>query len=73
MAKLAQERGVAILAYGTVMGGLLSEKWLGKPEPNPRFFETVSQQKVGGEREGEGWYLVLDTGHWKWCGMDDWN
>lgn len=28
------KHGVGILAYGTLMGGFLSEKWLGKPEPS---------------------------------------
>ncbi len=27
------ERGVGILAYGTLLGGFLSEKWLGQREP----------------------------------------
>ncbi|KAF8864659.1 Aldo/keto reductase [Acephala macrosclerotiorum] len=27
------EHGVKILAYGTLLGGYLSEKWLGQPEP----------------------------------------
>lgn len=30
---LCQERGVRLLAYGTLCGGFLSERWLGKPEP----------------------------------------
>ena len=33
---LAQEagaRGVSLLAYGTVAGGFLSDRWLGRPEP----------------------------------------
>ena len=25
--------GIKLLAYGTLAGGLLSEKWLGRPEP----------------------------------------
>ncbi len=34
----AARSGVKLLAYGTLCGGFLSEKWLGKPEPtrNPR-------------------------------------
>jgi aryl-alcohol dehydrogenase-like predicted oxidoreductase/enamine deaminase RidA (YjgF/YER057c/UK114 family) len=31
---LCRERGVQLLAYGTVAGGLLTEKWLGKPAPS---------------------------------------
>lgn len=31
--KLCLENDVGILAYGTLLGGFLSEKWLGQPEP----------------------------------------
>lgn len=30
---LCEKRGVRLLAYGTLCGGFLSEKWLGQPEP----------------------------------------
>lgn len=33
LSALCSERGVQLLAYGTVAGGLLTEKWLGKPAP----------------------------------------
>lgn len=33
MAALCTERGVRLLAYGTLGGGFLSERWLGAPEP----------------------------------------
>ena len=33
MGKVCIEKDVGILAYGTLLGGYLSEKWLGKPEP----------------------------------------
>lgn len=29
----SRENGVGILAYGVLLGGFLSEKWLGQPEP----------------------------------------
>jgi aryl-alcohol dehydrogenase-like predicted oxidoreductase len=32
---LANERGVALICYGTVAGGFLSERWLGVAEPAP--------------------------------------
>lgn len=31
--ELCVERNVGILAYGTLLGGFISEKWLGQPEP----------------------------------------
>lgn len=33
LGKICIERGVGVLAYGTLLGGFISEKWLGKPEP----------------------------------------
>lgn len=33
MAALARETGVALLAYGTVAGGFLGDRWLGRPDP----------------------------------------
>lgn len=34
MAALCMERGIGMLAYGSVAGGFLSERWLGLPEPS---------------------------------------
>ena len=33
LSELCKTTGVKLLAYGTLCGGFLSEKWLGKPEP----------------------------------------
>lgn len=33
LSALCKETGVKLLAYGTLCGGFLSEKWLGEPEP----------------------------------------
>lgn len=33
LAIVCRDTGVRLLAYGTLCGGFLSEKWLGKPEP----------------------------------------
>lgn len=45
MAALCRERGVTLLAYGTLLGGLLSEKYLGRPEPRRAELDTASLQK----------------------------
>ncbi|MCH6200500.1 aldo/keto reductase [Aquiflexum sp. LQ15W] len=45
MAKVCQEYGVKILAFGTLAGGFLSEKWLGKTEPLLENEATWSQMK----------------------------
>ena len=33
MVEFCRTHGIALLCYGTVCGGFLSERWLGKPEP----------------------------------------
>ena len=33
LSELCKKKGAKLLAYGTLCGGFLSEKWLGKPEP----------------------------------------
>jgi aryl-alcohol dehydrogenase-like predicted oxidoreductase len=45
MAAFCQEHGIALLAYGTVLGGLLAEKYLGRPEPQRPELSTASLQK----------------------------
>ena len=43
MADLCLKHGIKLLAYGTVAGGLLTERWLGKPEPDWGELETWSR------------------------------
>ena len=47
LAPYASQHGVGILCYGTVLGGFLSERWLGASEPNWDALETWSQMKYG--------------------------
>ncbi len=47
LAPYARQHGVGILCYGTVLGGFLSERWLGAPEPQWEALETWSQMKYG--------------------------
>lgn len=37
MSALASERGFKFLCYGSLLGGFLSERWLGRPEPAEPF------------------------------------
>eukprot|EP00752_Nemacystus_decipiens_P017830 g15986.t1 len=61
MAKLCTERGVGLLCYGTVLGGLLSEKWIGKPTPTRADFTTVSEKKYYNMiRQWGGWPLFQE-------------
>ncbi|MDH3270308.1 MAG: aldo/keto reductase [Gemmatimonadota bacterium] len=45
MTELCAARGVKILAFGTLAGGFLTERWLGEDEPTMDALETWSQMK----------------------------
>jgi aryl-alcohol dehydrogenase-like predicted oxidoreductase len=45
MASFCRNHGVTLLAYGTLLGGLLSEKYLGRDEPRRAELDTASLQK----------------------------
>ncbi len=45
MAPFCAEHGLRLLAYGTLLGGLLSEKYLARPEPGRAELDTASLQK----------------------------
>lgn len=56
LAPLCVERGVHLLAYGTVAGGWLTARWLDAPEPDWERHGTWSQMKYGRFiREAGGW------------------
>ena len=45
MAAFCREHSITLLAYGTLLGGLLAEKYLGRPEPRRPELNTASLQK----------------------------
>ena len=45
MVPLCKERGIGLLTYGTLCGGLISEKYLGRPEPSRGELNTASLGK----------------------------
>jgi aryl-alcohol dehydrogenase-like predicted oxidoreductase/enamine deaminase RidA (YjgF/YER057c/UK114 family) len=45
LTEAASHYGVRLLGYGTVAGGLLSERWLDRPAPDAAALETWSQMK----------------------------
>lgn len=45
MVKYCHQNGIGILAYGTLCGGFLSEKYVGLPEPSRRALDTASLAK----------------------------
>lgn len=47
LAPYAMKHGIGILCYGTLLGGFLSERWLGVAEPDWDALSTWSQMKYG--------------------------
>lgn len=47
MVELCQQHGIKLLAFGTLAGGFLTERWINKPEPEWDRLETWSQMKYG--------------------------
>jgi aryl-alcohol dehydrogenase-like predicted oxidoreductase len=45
MAAFCRDHAITLMAYGTLLGGLLSEKYLGRPEPRRPELATASLQK----------------------------
>jgi aryl-alcohol dehydrogenase-like predicted oxidoreductase len=45
MASFCGDHAITLLAYGTLLGGLLSEKYLGRPEPQRAELDTASLRK----------------------------
>ena len=45
MTRACQKRGIFLLCYGVLLGGLCSEKFLGKPDPDAAQMDTASLKK----------------------------
>ncbi|MBW4684426.1 MAG: aldo/keto reductase [Komarekiella atlantica HA4396-MV6] len=61
MIQFCQQHDIKIFTYGTVCGGLLSEKYLGKPEPRGSELATVSLRKYKNMVDGwGGWQLFQE-------------
>ena len=45
LADYCQEEGIGIFAYGTLLGGFISNKWLGQPEPTGAGLTNMSLMK----------------------------
>jgi aryl-alcohol dehydrogenase-like predicted oxidoreductase/enamine deaminase RidA (YjgF/YER057c/UK114 family) len=61
MTRVCQEYGVHILAFGTVAGGFLSERWLGKSEPGDDQLSTWSQMKYKRFIDVAGGWMKFQT------------
>lgn len=64
MTGLCQEHGIKLLAFGTVAGGFLTERWLGKPEPGWDELGTWSEMKYKRFIDtAGGWQVFQDVLH----------
>ncbi len=68
MAALCQKENVKLLAFGTVAGGFLSERWIGRTEPTQDHLNTWSEMKykrfidtAGGWKRFQSLLTALDT------------
>ena len=61
MAAIAAEHGVSLLAYGTLAGGFLSERWLGREAPEPGAIGDWSRSKYRRFIEAIGGWAALQT------------
>ncbi len=61
MAPFCQKHDIKLLAYGTLLGGFLSERYLGEPEPGRSQMYTFSLQKYKNMIDAwGGWGLFQD-------------
>lgn len=61
MTAYCRDHGITLLTYGTVLGGLLSEKYLGCPQPHRSELNTASLQKYGNMIDAwGGWALFQE-------------
>src|SRR5262249_3404834 len=57
MTELCRESGMKLLAYGVLSGGFLSDRWVGRPEPNTIPDRTKSKYKRFIDASG-GWDVL---------------
>ena len=61
MIQFCQQHNIKLFTYGTVCGGLLSEKYLGQPEPRGGQLDTVSLRKYKNMVDAwGGWNLLQE-------------
>jgi aryl-alcohol dehydrogenase-like predicted oxidoreductase len=64
MTELCLEHGIKLLAFGTVAGGFLTDRWLGKPEPDLDELSTWSEMKYKRFIDAAGgWQVFQDLLH----------
>ena len=61
MSAFCLENGVRLLAYGTLAGGLISQRWLGRPEPAAADIDDWSKMKYKRFVDAIGGWTVLQS------------
>jgi aryl-alcohol dehydrogenase-like predicted oxidoreductase len=61
MAKLCQQHNIKLLAYGSLCGGLLSEKYVGQPQPGRWDLDTASLRKYKNMIDAWGDWSLFQT------------
>jgi aryl-alcohol dehydrogenase-like predicted oxidoreductase len=61
MAPFCRAHNITLLTYGTVLGGLLSEKFLGRPQPHRGELNTASLQKYSNMIDAWGGWDLFQT------------
>jgi aryl-alcohol dehydrogenase-like predicted oxidoreductase len=61
MAKLCQQHNIKLLAYGSLCGGLLSEKYVGQPQPGRWDLDTASLRKYKNMIDAWGDWPLFQT------------
>lgn len=61
MANLCQQHGIQLFAYGSLCGGLLSEQYLGQPEPGRWDLDTASLRKYKNMIDAWGDWSLFQT------------
>ena len=59
MTPFCQKHGIKLLTYGTLLGGFLSEEYLGKPEPTRSQLDTLSLQKYKNMIDAWGGWILF--------------
>jgi aryl-alcohol dehydrogenase-like predicted oxidoreductase/enamine deaminase RidA (YjgF/YER057c/UK114 family) len=59
LTELCLRHGIMLLAFGTVAGGFLTERWLGRPEPRMVELVTWSQMKYKRFIDAAGGWMVF--------------
>jgi aryl-alcohol dehydrogenase-like predicted oxidoreductase len=61
MAQFCEQHGIKLFVYGSLCGGLLSERYLGQPEPKRWDLDTASLRKYKNMIDAWGGWMLFQT------------